>query len=93
MTEPTPTKRTPAKATPPAATEKVEGREHTTGDDPARSPEPGFHDSQTGRPVDSSGRFLDLTVAGSEGPVPRHRIVADDWPERAKEEHAESVVD
>lgn len=37
----------------------------------------GYHDSLTGRAVDSNGNFAD----GTEGQVPRHRIVASDWAE------------
>ncbi len=61
----------------------IDAQEHVLGDDPRRvkaQTEGGYHDSLTGRPVDKSGNFQDLSIPGSEGPVPQHRIVANDWP-------------
>jgi len=40
----------------------------------------GYHDSISGRPVDSEGNFVD-GVEG-EGPIEAHRVVANDWPAR-----------
>jgi hypothetical protein len=54
-------------------------QEHALGDDPNRvAQDPnGFHDSLSGRQVDEAGMFLD----GSGGPIEKHRIVANNWPE------------
>lgn len=43
-------------------------------------PEPGYHDSISGRAVHADGRFVE--PIDDEGPVEAHRIVANDWPER-----------
>lgn len=42
----------------------------------------GYHDSLSGRAVDSEGRFVDGLSVGDEGPIPAHRIVANDWAQR-----------
>lgn len=65
--------------------EVIDAQEHVLGDDPRRvkaQTEGGFHDSLTGRSVDSNGYFTDTAIKGGEGPVPQHRIVANDWPNR-----------
>jgi hypothetical protein len=62
----------------------IDAQEHVLGDDPRRNAhhEGGFHDSLSGRPVDESGNFTDSAMAGSnEGPIPKHRIVANNWPQ------------
>jgi hypothetical protein len=68
--------------------EVIDGQEHVLGDDPRRiaaQTEGGYHDSLTGRPLNERGYFVDSATVGSEGPVPQHRIVANDWPnEREK---------
>jgi len=64
--------------------EVIDAQEHVLGDDPRRvkaQTEGGFHDSLSGRPVNEQGHFTDTATVGSEGPVPPHRIVANDWPE------------
>lgn len=61
----------------------IDGQEHVLGDDPRRiagQTEGGYHDALTGRPINSAGYFTDSQTIGSEGPVPQHRIVANDWP-------------
>jgi hypothetical protein len=68
-------------------TDVIDAQEHVLGDDPRRVKaqlEGGFHDSLTGAPVDAEGNFVEASRAG-QGPVPKHRIVADAWPtEREK---------
>lgn len=59
--------------------EVVAGAEHVLGDDPRRV-KLAYHDSQSGRAVDADGNFLD--GVDGEGPIPKHRVVADDWPTR-----------
>lgn len=74
--------------------EVIDAQEHVLGDDPRRveaQTKGGYHDSLTGRPIDENGHFTDTKIKGGEGPVPSHRIVANDWPDRAREEHAEAV--
>lgn len=64
--------------------EFIDGQEHVLGDDPRRikaQTDGGYHDSLTGRPVNENGHFTDSTTPGSEGPIPAHRIVANDWPQ------------
>lgn len=64
-------------------TEVIDAQEHVLGDDPRRvkaQTEGGFHDSLTGAPVDGDGNFTEASRAGT-GPVPKHRIVADNWPQ------------
>ena len=64
--------------------EVIDGQEHVLGDDPRRvkaQTEGGYHDSLTGRPINERGYFVDTATVGSEGPVPQHRIVADNWPQ------------
>lgn len=58
------------------------GAEHVLGDDPRRTANrsSGYHDSLTGRPVTQSGEFVEVGMEG-QGPVPQHRIVADNWPQ------------
>lgn len=64
------------------APEVIDAQEHVLGDDPRRvAHKSGYHDSLTGRPVDAEGNFADNSAPG-EGPIPKHRIVADDWPTR-----------
>lgn len=43
-----------------------------------------YHDALTGAQVTETGEFCDASRAGT-GPVPAHRIVADDWPQVQKE--------
>lgn len=62
------------------------GREHTTGDAKDRPAERGYHDSISGRAVTKDGHFLTEGLESDddnapEGPIPAHRIVADNWPE------------
>lgn len=63
--------------------EVIHAQEHVLGDDPRRTAhkEGGFHDSLSGRAVDQSGNFTDTATKGSEGPIPSHRIVANNWPQ------------
>jgi hypothetical protein len=62
--------------------EVIVGQEHVLGDDPRRNAHhSGYHDSLTGRPINEQGHFTDTATTGSEGPVPAHRIVADNWPQ------------
>lgn len=65
----------------------IDGQEHVLGDDPRRvaaQREGGYHDSMTGAPVDENGEFTEPSRKGT-GPIPKHRIVANDWPvEREK---------
>jgi hypothetical protein len=58
--------------------EVIEAAEHVIGTDPRRTAEgeAGYHDSLSGRAVDSNGRYVD---GQGEGEVPAHRIVANDW--------------
>jgi hypothetical protein len=54
----------------------------------------GYHDSLTGRPVDIEGNFIGDLATQGEGPIPQHRIVANDWPaarERADQEDDEQA--
>lgn len=56
----------------------IDAQEHVLGDDPRRvAHRSGYHDSLTGRAVTSEGEFTDGTAGG---PIPHHRIVADNWP-------------
>lgn len=60
----------------------IDAQEHVLGDDPRRvqaQTEGGYHDSLSGRPVDESGEFTEASEKGN-GPIPKHRIVANDWP-------------
>jgi hypothetical protein len=63
--------------------EVIDAQEHVLGDDPRRiaHAEGGYHDSLSGRPVNEHGHFTDTDTVGSEGPVPSHRIVANNWPQ------------
>lgn len=75
--------------------EVIDGQEHVLGDDPRRVAHHagGFHDSLTGRPIDEKGMFTDSTIPGSEGPVPKHRIVANNWPqEREKMDDSQKRI-
>jgi hypothetical protein len=45
-------------------------------------PERTFHDSLSGRPVNEQGYFTDGQGLADQGPIPQHRIVANDWAER-----------
>lgn len=65
------------------APEFIDAQEHVLGDDPRRiaHTESGFHDSLSGRPINERGYFTDTNTVGSEGPVPKHRIVANNWPQ------------
>ncbi len=85
-TEANPQAKTDEMTGPVGTSEVIDAQEHVLGDDPRRvAHKSGYHDSLTGRPVNESGTFVDTATAGSEGPVPKHRIVADDWPnEREK---------
>lgn len=67
--------------------EVIEGQEHVLGDDPRRVANhgAGFHDSQSGRPINENGYFTDTATIGSEGPVPEHRRVADNWPQEREQ--------
>ena len=58
--------------------EVIQGQEHVLGDDPRRiaATQGGFHDSLSGRQVTADGKYAD----GTDGEVPKHRIVANDWP-------------
>jgi hypothetical protein len=59
----------------------IDAQEHVLGDDPRRVQaqlEGGYHDSLSGRPVDADGSFTD---GGTDGPIPKHRIVANNWPQ------------
>lgn len=38
-----------------------------------------YHDSMTGAQVTESGEFVDESRK-HQGPIPAHRVVADDWP-------------
>lgn len=65
-----PVEQPPATPEPPA--------EHPQPMDPGpQPPAPTYHDSLSGRPVDSTGHFTD---GGEGGPIPEHRIVSDSWP-------------
>jgi hypothetical protein len=57
----------------------IVGQEHVLGDDPRRiaHAQGGFHDSLSGRQVDKDGNFTGGN--GGDGPIPKHRIVANDW--------------
>ena len=59
--------------------EVIDAQEHVLGDDPRRvaASQGGYHDSLSGRPVDADGYVKDNV---GEGPIPEHRIVANDWP-------------
>lgn len=62
----------------------IDAQEHVLGDDPRRIQAQvagGYHDSLTGRSVDEGGTFTDTATKGSEGPIPHHRIVANNWPQ------------
>lgn len=68
---------------PVGADKVIDAQEHVLGDDPRRvkaQTEAGFHDSLTGAPVDEGGNFTEPSRAGT-GPIPKHRIVADNWPQ------------
>lgn len=51
-------------------------------------PDRTYHDSLSGRPVTAEGYYTDVTGAVDNGPVPAHRIVANDWAERREERDA-----
>lgn len=58
----------------------IDAQEHVLGDDPRRvAHASGYHDSLTGRPVTENGDFTEESMKG-QGPIPKHRIVADQWP-------------
>lgn len=61
--------------------EVIDAQEHVLGDDPRRNEAAteGFHDSLSGRAVNSNGDFVE--GAEGEGPIPKHRIVANNWVE------------
>jgi hypothetical protein len=68
----------------------IDAQEHVLGDDPRRvkaQTEAGFHDSLTGAPVDKDGNFTEANRQG-QGPIPKHRIVADNWPQERQGEPA-----
>lgn len=73
-------------------TEVIDAQEHVLGDDPRRvaAQVGGFHDSLSGRPVTADGHFADGQGLRDQGPIPEHRIVADDWAERRAEADAEA---
>lgn len=50
-------------------------------------PERTFHDALSGRPVNAGGYFTDGVGLKDEGPIPEHRIVANDWADKQVHAH------
>lgn len=83
MTDTPETPTRPRKVTAPRAPQPVDA----PAEDATANTDRTYHDSVTGRPVDSSGTFLD-GIRGAEAQVEAHRIVADDWPALQDEQDA-----
>lgn len=74
--------------------ETVHSGEHVLGHDPARTEgkENGFHDSMTGKAVTEAGEFVDPSMRG-QGPIPKHRIVANNWPQEREKIDAQADLE
>jgi hypothetical protein len=68
-----------AKAQPPATEPTTTTEPDPVATQPTPANEAGYHDSLSGAAVDADGNFVGDLRKG-EGPIPKHRIVANDWP-------------